>query len=203
MDDTTLHHLCKSLHAAEAAWRAASTTGAGDLTEISNALHTLHYHAHPHSAGASAGALSALASSARSRVGHLRATLRRLRAVIAGVERWRAETPAPGLRGLVDEFVGGLRADHALKTRVVEEVADAELGGAVHADRWLAAWTESTPRYARPDAGFVQAFVQAEAELRDFEHASTPGTEPLRASGQGKTLSPALAMLKRRSLGDA
>lgn len=211
----TLYHLVNAATSGEAAWRTGTTAGATDAEAVLNALWTLAFYASPAEPSCEPKRLLSIHDSATAALARLQTTLRRLRAIITGIERWLPDLLQihPSLHAQTVAFVNALKLDLEEKSHVVEIIDQAILHArplsTAHAVTLVARWSETIALKSAPDAATIQALVEPLELMDRFNRAQSPGslddntTTPSRPISSAlfpkKSLSPALAMLTKPS----
>lgn len=212
-----LYHLSHAIQAASEAWHKATTTNASHVQNVLNALTTLSASANPIQATPPPGALKEIHDTAAESLSRLQTTIKRLHRIITGIDRWLPEVDSqPKIHERACRFTDGLRADVLTKSSVIDKLLRTidcvEVLQTGEAAVMLARWTEQTARTGAPDcdAAFLVALIDATNILQDSGVGQLerimPGTPKDARAGDASTgsvspVSPALAMLKRRSAG--
>lgn len=207
-----LAHLCSAVTSADEAWRKVSSSGLSHISMIISFIDALHADASNCIEQAPVGALSSHHMKANESIQSLRTMLRRLRSIIAGLERWLPEidTSHPVMK-IANQFVTELKLDFEAKESVLTNISNAikenRKMDQTKIDLWMATWIEQVARTDHAAADVVIATVEANELLECFKRVvkTTPDADMRKSfiDYQGESpvaekakVSPALAMLK-------
>ena len=207
-----LAHFCSAVTSADEAWRKVSSSGLSHISTVISFIDALHADASNCIEQPPVGALSSHHMKANDSMQSLKTMLRRLRSIIAGLERWLPEidTSHPVME-VAKQFVSELKLDFESKEGVMNNISNTikenrKLDQS-RIDLWMATWIEQVARTDRAAADVVVATVEANENLECFKRTlkMTSGVDigsPL-IDYQSESpivekakVSPALAMLK-------